>query len=255
MSLQLFNLKGKTAIVVGATMGLGKGMAKALAGAGADLVIASRNEANLQACAREIREETKANVLPVTFDVCKMQDIDKLVKEAMDEYGHIDILVNSAGMNIRKPVIEVTEQDWEAVMNVQLKGVYFTCQAAAKQMIKQGKGKIINMASLTSVLGLPNISVYGACKGGIVQISKAMAVEWTQYNINVNCIGPGYYKTEMTAPLFNDPEKAQGILRRIPMGRTGVPEDLAGAVIFLASDASDYMTGQVVFVDGGWLAG
>jgi len=255
MSLEIFNLKDKTAVVCGASRGLGKGMAKALASAGADVVLASRSENVLKEVAEEISEETGSKAFPVVYDITKMEDADKLVQKTMAEFGKIDILVNAAGMNIRKPVIEVTEKDWDTIMSIQLKGVFFTCQAVAKEMIKQGSGKIINTASLTSVIGLPNICIYGAAKGAIVQMTKGMAVEWAKHNINVNAIGPGYYKTEMTKALFEDEEKLKGLMSRIPMGRTGLSQDLAGTVVFLASDASDYITGQVVYVDGGWLAG
>ncbi|MDI3535152.1 MAG: hypothetical protein PWQ82_1517 [Thermosediminibacterales bacterium] len=255
MSLELFSLKGKTAIINGASRGLGKGMATALAAAGADVVLASRSEYVLKQVAQEIQANTGSKAVPVAFDITKIEDVNKLVEKTMSEFGKIDILVNAAGMNIRKPAVEVTESDWDYLMSVQLKGVFFTTQAVAKVMIKQKKGKIINTASLTSEIGLPNICIYCAAKGGISQLTKALAIEWAKYNINVNAVGPGYFKTEMTKPLFEDKEKLEGLLRRIPMDRTGLPEDLAGTVIFLASDASDYITGQTVYVDGGWLAG
>ena len=255
MSLELFNLKGKTAIIVGGSDGLGKGMALGLASAGANVVLASNNSSSLDKATLEIKSATGSEALGVTFDVAKKGDIQNLVAETVSNFGKVDILINSAGLNVRKPILECTEEDWDRVIGVQLKGVYFTCQAVAKQFVKQEtKGKIINIASLLSVIGIPDICMYAAAKGGIVQMSKGMAVEWAKYNINVNCIGPGYYKTGMTAPVFENKEKVEGLLRRIPMGRTGLPEDLAGAAIYLASDASDYMTGQVMYIDGGWLS-
>jgi len=254
MSTELFNLKGKSAIVVGGSKGLGKGMATALSSAGANVVIASRSQSALNLAAKDIEQQTENKILPISFDVSKEGDTERLAKQTLNEFGSIDILVNSAGMNIRKPAEDVTKEDWDTLMEVQLKGVFFTCQEVGKIMIKQKKGKIINLASLTSKLGLPNMIAYCAAKGGIVQMTRALATEWAKYNINVNAIGPGYYKTEQTKALFDDKERLEGLLRRIPMGRTGLPEDLAGAVIFLSSEASNYLTGQTIYVDGGWLS-
>jgi NAD(P)-dependent dehydrogenase (short-subunit alcohol dehydrogenase family) len=254
MSSKLFNLEGKTAIIVGGSKGLGKGMATALASAGANIVIASRSQNALDKVSKEINKITGVKILPIVFNVTEKGDIIKLVKKTVVSFNRIDILVNSAGMNIRKPAEEVTEEDWDNLMDVQLKGVFFTCQEVGKVMIRQKKGKIINIASLTSKLGLPNMIAYCSAKGGIVQMTKALATEWAKYNINVNAIGPGYYKTEQTKALFDDKEKLEGLLKRIPFGRTGLPEDLAGAIIFLASEGSNYLTGQTIYVDGGWLA-
>lgn len=255
MSLELFNLKGKTAMIVGGSKGLGKGMALGLASAGANIILASRNKVALDEAALDIKYTTGSKAIGISFDVGKKGDIEKLVDSVVSSFKKIDILVNSAGLNIRKPILECTTEDWDRIMDVQLKGVFFTCQAIARQFIKQKtKGKIINIASLTSMIAFHDICIYGAAKGGIIQMSKGMAVEWAEHNINVNCIGPGYYKTEMTAPLFKNRETIEGLLRRIPMGRTGLPDDLIGTVIYLASDASDYVTGQVMYVDGGWLS-
>lgn len=255
MSNELFNLKGKVALVSGASRGLGKGMAAALAKAGADVIISSRSQEALEVTAREIKEATSSKVYPVSCDIRDMHSIDNLIKKSVMKFGKIDILVNGAGMNIRKPIIEVTESDWDTLMGVNLKGGFFLCKAAAEVMIKQGNGKIINIASTASTVGFNNICMYCASKGAVLQMTKAMALEWAKYNINVNAIGPGSYKTEMTKVLYEDEEKHKGLLSRIPMGRTGVPEDLAGAVVFLGSEASNYITGQIIYVDGGWTAG
>jgi NAD(P)-dependent dehydrogenase (short-subunit alcohol dehydrogenase family) len=169
-------------------------------------------------------------------------------------FGRIDILLNAAGTQVRKPIFEMTEQDYDYLMSVNLKSVYFLGQAAARQMAKQGRGKIINVASLTSFIGINNISIYGTSKGGIVSMTRQFAIELAKYNIQVNAISPGYFITELTADLFKDPEKAKWVLGRIPIGRTGNPDDLAAAVVFLASEASNYITGQILSVDGGWLA-
>lgn len=249
------SLKGKTAVVIGGSKGLGFGMATGLAQAGANVVLVSRNQGQLDEAAAKITGETlNDNVIGISADITAIENINALVEKVCDKFGQIDILFNGAGVNKRFTALEFTETDWDAVQDTQLKYVFFMCQAVARQMIEKGiKGKIINIASLTSQLGLPNMISYCAAKGAIVQITKAMANEWAQYGINVNAIGPGYYETEMTAPLFADEKRRAELFARIPQKRFGLPSDLAGAAVFLASEASDYVTGQVLYVDGGFL--
>lgn len=250
-----FSLDGKTAIVVGGSKGLGFGMATGLAKAGANVVLVSRNQAQLDDAAARISADTSnGNVVGFATDITSIENINGLVQKVCDKFGQIDILFNGAGVNKRFSALEFTEEDWDTVQDTQLKYVFFMCQAVARQMVEKGiKGKIINIASLTSQLGLPNMVSYCAAKGAIVQITKAMANEWAQYGINVNAIGPGYYETEMTAPLFADEKRRAELFARIPQKRFGLPSDLAGAAVFLASEASDYITGQVIYVDGGFL--
>lgn len=251
----MFELKGKTAVVIGGSKGLGFGMATGLAEAGADVVLTSRKQNELDAAAEKICQNTGGNVVGISADITSMEGINQLIAKIEEKFGHIDILLNGAGVNVRKPVLEFEESDWDKVQDVQLKYVFFMCQAVAKHMIKNNiKGKIINIASLTSQLGLPNMVSYCAAKGAIVQITKAMANELAAYGINVNAIGPGYYETEMTKPIFENVEYANKLLSRIPKNRFGLPADLAGTAVFLASSASDYVTGQVVYVDGGFLS-
>lgn len=254
--MDIFSLKGKTAIVVGGSKGLGKGIAEGLAKAGANLVICTRNELALNLAVEEIREKVRSpNVLGISADITAKGGIDVLVARTSEVFRQIDILVNCAGVNIRKAAVDFTEADWDIVQDTQLKYVFFTCQAVARQMIeKHIKGKIINIASLSSQIGLPNMISYCCAKGGIVQMTKALAKELAPDGITVNAIGPGYYETEMTKPLFEDKAYLQKLLSRIPLGRTGYPDDLKGAAVFLSSAASDYVTGQVIYVDGGWLA-
>lgn len=247
------NLSRKVAIVTGGSRGLGKGMALALAEAGADVVVASRTLSALKEVSQEIKDKGRSS-LPIELDVWDLSSINRMVENAVKEFGKIDILVNNAGMNVRKPTIEVTEEDWNKIVNTNLKGTFFCAQAVGKVMIKQTKGKIINIGSLTSKVAFPNMAVYAATRGGILQLTKSLAVEWAKYNINVNAIGPGYFKTSQTATLFADKHWVEEILKKIPLGKTGLPEDLGGTVVFLASEASDYITGQMIFVDGGWLA-
>jgi len=233
--LDKFSLKGTVALVTGASRGLGQGMALALAQAGADLVLVARTKASL--------DETAAKA--ATLGVRAL---------AVRQFGRLDTLLNAAGTQVRKPLAEITEQDYDYLMSVNQKAVYFLSQAAANEMIRNGRGKIINIASLTSFIGIPNISIYGTSKGAVASMTRQFAVELAKHNIQVNAISPGYFITELTAALFADPERAKWVLSKIPMGRTGSPEDLAGAVVFLASAASDYITGQIVSVDGGWLS-
>jgi len=254
-SENLFSLHGKVSIVTGAGRGLGYGIARALAGAGSDLIVVSRSSDELERVSQEIITETKQRVLPLSIDLTREGEIKRLVKAVLDKFGRIDVLVNNAGTNIRKPFLELTQEDFDDVVRINLRAVFFLTQAVVKQMMKQKKGKIINIASLGSQIGLRNISVYTATKGGIASLTRTLALELAPYNINVNAIAPGYYRTKMTETAFQDEDLHRWILSRIPMGRVGVPEDLEGTAIFLASLASDYVTGQIVFVDGGWIAG
>lgn len=253
--MELFSLKGKTAIVIGGSKGLGYGMSSGLAAAGADVVLSSRKQADLDQAAAAMSAETGGNVVGIAADVSTKAGVDGLVSAVVERFGHIDILINSAGLNVRKAALDFTEEDWDAVQDVQLKSAFLTCQAVAQHMIEKGiHGRLINIASLLSQLGLKNMISYCAAKGGIVQLTKGLANELAQYGINVNAIGPGYYETEMTKPVFADPVRRAELFARIPMQRFGLPKDLAGAAIFLASDASSYVTGQVIYVDGGFLA-
>lgn len=253
MILDKMSLNGKVGIVTGASKGLGRSMALALAEAGADLAIVSRGIPDLTNVANEIKELGR-KVLPISADMTDSKQIDGVVQKTLAEFGKIDILINNAGTTIRQNIEDVTEEAWDTVMNLNIKGAFFCAQAVGKVMIKQGKGKIINTASLLSAIGGPKAVAYAAAKGGIAQITRCMAVEWSKYNINVNAIAPGYFRTPLTQPLQDDPERSAKILSRIPMGRWGEPDDLKGIAVFLASEASDYVTGQVIFVDGGWMA-
>jgi NAD(P)-dependent dehydrogenase (short-subunit alcohol dehydrogenase family) len=252
--MDLFSLKGKTAIVVGGSKGLCKGIATGFSQAGANVVIASRKQGDLDIAAKDIMSKTGGVVKGIAADITSVNACEELVKKVVAEFGQVDILLNGAGLNIRKPMIEYTEEDWDKVLDVQLKYVFFMGQAVAKQMIEKNvKGKIINICSLNSELGLKNMVAYVAAKGGVKQMTKAMAHELAQYSISVNAIGPGYFETEMTKPIFENPDNIRRFKERIPFGRTGFPEDLIGTAIFLASPASDYVVGQTIYVDGGYL--
>lgn len=254
MILEKFSLNGKSGIVTGGGSGIGKGMATGLVQAGAEIAIAGRNRERLEGAARELRK-FGGPVIPVQADVSRMDQIQDLVDRTVKEFGKIDFLFNNAGTIRRAPAEDLSEKDWDDVMNVNLKGPFFLAQAVARVMISQKrKGKIINTSSLISVSGGRRTPSYAASKGGIAQITKAMANDWAEYNILVNAIGPGWVTTELTESLHEDKERFAEVSSRISLGRWSDPEDLAGAAVFLASDASDYMTGQTLFVDGGWLS-
>jgi NAD(P)-dependent dehydrogenase (short-subunit alcohol dehydrogenase family) len=252
-----FGLEGKVALVTGAGRGLGRAMALALGQAGADLALVSRTKEELTEVSEKIRSlDPKRKVLAVPADLALSDEIPGLVDTVLGEFSRIDILINNAGRNVRGPAENVAIEDWDGVVDLNLKSAFVMAQAVGRAMIRQGYGKIINTASLTSFIGLPNMIAYCASRGGVAQMTKALAVEWAKYGVRVNAIAPGYFMTKMTEPLFQDAERKKWILSKIPMGRTGDPEkDLSGVVVFLASPASDYMTGQIVISDGGWMAG
>ncbi|MHB1132111.1 MAG: glucose 1-dehydrogenase [Chloroflexota bacterium] len=253
MILDKLSLAGQVALITGAGSGLGRGIALALGQAGANVVLAARRPAPLETAAATLRDWGR-RTLVVPTDVTHAESVQQLAAAALSEFGQIDILCNAAGINRRTPLLELSEAGWDEVIASNLKSVFLVSQAVGRHMTARRRGKIINIASLTSVIGIEHIAAYGASKGGVVQLTKAMAVEWAKYRINVNAIGPGYFHTDLTEAVFNDPARAAWVRSRIPFGQEGVPEDLAGAAVYLASEASDYVTGQVIYVDGGWLS-
>jgi NAD(P)-dependent dehydrogenase (short-subunit alcohol dehydrogenase family) len=252
--LDVFSLAGKVSFVTGGGRGLGLGIAKALAGAGSDLVLVARTESQLREAAESIAADFGTQVETIAGDLTQVERFPEYIERTLSRFGRIDVFVNNAGSNIRKPFLEVTLEDFRQVMDIQMKSAYFMAQAAAREMVKNGRGKIINLASLTSKIAVPNISVYGAAKGGIFSLTKSLAVELAPHNINVNAVAPGYIRTAMTEPAFQDKERCEWMLSRIPLARFGSPADIGNTVLFLASTASDYLTGEVIYVDGGWMA-
>ncbi|HPK02475.1 MAG TPA: glucose 1-dehydrogenase [Candidatus Sumerlaeota bacterium] len=245
-----FDLSGRVALVTGASRGLGQYMARALARAGADLVITSRNRDSLTDFQREI-EALGRRALPLPLDVTDEGSIRAMARDALAQYGRIDILVNNAGRNRRKPALDVTWEDWDFVVNANLRGTFFVAQAVAPSMIERGYGRIINIGSVTCVFGYAGLAPYCASRGGTRQLTMSLADEWGPYGVTVNCLAPGWFKTAQTAVLYNDPEWVEYLVDRIPVKRPGLPTDLDGAVVFLASEASRYVTGQTLLVDGG----
>lgn len=252
MVKDLFDLEGKVAIVTGASRGLGQAMAIALAQAGANVV--GVGQSNMTSTKEEVEKAGK-KFLEIKADLTSTEKVNEIVEKTIENFGRIDILVNNAGTIRREDAIDYTQEDWDAILNLNLKTVFFLSQRVAKEFIKQKSGgKIINIASMLSFQGGIRVPAYTASKSGIAGITKALANEWAKSNINVNAIAPGYMATDNTKAIREDDKRNLEILERIPAGRWGTPEDLAGAVVFLASKASDYVNGYTLAVDGGWLA-
>jgi gluconate 5-dehydrogenase len=245
-----FDLTGKTALVTGASRGLGQQYARALASAGADLAITSRTRASLEPFADEMKSRGR-RVVCVELDVRNQASIEAAVADAVAQLGHLDILVNNAGCNIRKPAVDVTWDDWNTILDTNLRGAFFVAQAVAKHMITRGSGRIINIGSVTCVAGYAGLGPYGASRGGIKQMTMSLAHDWGPHGITVNCLAPGWFKTEQNRALYEDAGWVEYLCERVPLGRPGQPGDLDGALLLLASDASRYITGQTLLVDGG----
>ena len=251
-TMDRFSLEGKVAIVTGATRGIGQAAAVGLAEGGADVAVLGNTSSPDETC-RQI-EALGHIALPFQGDVCDGAFREHVVTEVLNRWGQIDILVNSAGTQIRTPAVDFAEADWDRVLDVNLTSVFRMCQRVGREMLKRKSGKIINIASMQSFTGGITIPAYAASKGGVAQITKALANEWARDNVNVNAIAPGYILTELTQPLFDDPVRSKEIGDRIPIQRWGRPEDMKGAVIFLASAAAEFVHGQILLVDGGWMA-
>jgi len=246
----LFDLTGQVAIVTGTSRGLGQYFARALAKAGADLVLTSRKRYSLRAFETEVKSLGRRAVT-LELDVREPASIERMVSEATAAFGQIHILVNNAGCNVRKPALDVTWDDWNLVLDTNLRGSFFVAQAVARGMIEHGYGRIINIGSVTSVFGFAGLAPYCASRGGIRQLTMSLADDWGRHGVTVNCLAPGWFKTEQNKVLYEDPEWVEYLTDRIPVKRAGLPHDLDGAVVFLASEASRYITGQTLLVDGG----
>ena len=245
-----FDLTGKVAIVTGTSRGLGQYMGRALARAGADLVITSRHAETLEPFKAEI-EALGHRAVPLQLDVRDYDSIQSMVSDAHDAYGKIDILVNNAGCNVRKPSVDITWDEWNLVLDTNLRGAFFVAQAVARHMIPRGYGRIVNIGSVTSVAGYAGLAPYCASRGGVKQLTMSLADDWGRHGITVNCLAPGWFRTEQNKVLYENEEWVEYICDRIPLKRPGQPNDLDGAIVFLASDASEYVTAQILLVDGG----
>ena len=249
----LFDLTGRVAVVTGAGKGLGRAMALALAAAGADVVVSSRTAADIDEVRDEIRDlGRRAEAVPA--DCAEETSCEHLITSTIERLGKVDILVNNAGINVRKPILELGAEEFDRVLKTNLYGYFYCARAAGKHMVARGSGKIINISSMMGRVALPAQGAYASSKGAVEQLTNVLALEWAQAGVQVNAIAPAYCETPLTKPVFNDPERHRFVCERTPMGRWGQPYELAGAVIFLASDASSFVTGHVLKVDGGWNA-
>ena len=250
MSNSLFDLTGQVALVTGTSRGLGQYFARALAKAGADLILTSRKRETLAEFEAEIRSLGRRAV-SLDLDVRDEASIKRMAAEAEAAFGAIHILVNNAGCNVRKPALDVTWDDWNLILDTNLRGSFFVAQAIARGMIERRYGRIINIGSVTSVFGYGGLAPYGASRGGIRQLTMSLADDWGPHGVTVNCLAPGWFKTTQNQVMYENPEWVDYLIERIPLKRPGMPGDLDGAVVFLASEASRYITGQILLVDGG----
>lgn len=252
-TLSLFNLKGKTVLISGSGSGIGFALAEGLAGAGAKIILNGRNESKLDDAEKKLLK-SGAEVSKLVFDVTRSDEVKTAIKNYENNEGPIDILINNAGINLRKPFENFEEKEWKNILDININGAMIVSQAVASFMIDRKAGKIINICSMQSELGRPTIVPYAVSKGAIKMLTKGLCAEWAKYNIQVNGIGPGYFETELTQPLQDDPKFDEWFRNRTPAGRWGKPSELIGAAVFLASDAANYVNGHILYVDGGLLA-
>jgi len=253
MVFDKMRLDGRVALVTGSGRGLGRAMALALAEAGADVVVTARTKKEIHETASEIKALGKRS-MPIVCNVTKRSSVEKVVSKALSKFGRVDILVNNAGLAIVKPFLEFDEKEWKTTMDTNLKSMFLFCQAVGPAMMKQGGGKVINITSVLGAKGRAGMVPYAASKGGVIQLTRTLAIEWAPYHINVNAIGPGAFYTRPMKVVLDDPKLGPIRRDKIPLKRHGHPEELGALVVYLASSASDYMTGEVIYVDGGELA-
>jgi len=253
MAFPGFDLAGRTAVVIGGTSGIGRAIALGLAQAGANVVCSSRRQQQVEEASAEI-EAIGRRTIQCTSDVADRQSLKDLLKACIMEFGRVDILVNSAGRTKREPTVDQSEEDWNAILETNLNGTLRSCQVFGRHMVANGYGRIINIASLSTFVSLFEVAAYSASKAAVASLTKSLAIEWAKSGVNVNAIAPGVFRTALNQKLLDETPRGQEFLTRTPMGRFGKVEELAGAAVFLASDAASYVTGEVLVVDGGFLA-
>jgi NAD(P)-dependent dehydrogenase (short-subunit alcohol dehydrogenase family) len=253
MGFAKFDLNQKTAVVIGGTSGIGRAIAHGLAEAGADVVCSSRRSEQVETAAAEIESLGRRTIRCVS-DVSSRESLQSLLDASIEEFGKVDILVNSAGRTKREPTLDVSEEDWNLILETNLTGTLRSCQIFGRHMLDNGYGRIINIASLSSFVSLFEVAAYSASKAAVASLTRSLAIEWAKHGINVNAIAPGVFKTALNQKLLEETDRGKEFLTRTPMGRFGKVEELAGAAVFLASDAASFVTGEVLVVDGGFLA-
>ena len=253
MNPQLFSLEGKVAVVTGGTSGIGRALSLGLADAGADVIATARRQQQVDETAKEI-EARGRKTLRMASDVGDRASLEKLLAATLEAFGKVDILVNCAGMIKRRPTIDLPEEEWNNILNVNLTGTLRACQVFGRSMLERGYGRIINIASLNSFVALSEVAAYAASKAGVASLTRSLAVEWSKKGVTVNAVAPGVFRTDLNAQLLDSTPRGQELLMRTPMGRFGKTEELIGAVVYLASDSASFVTGQILVVDGGFLA-
>jgi NAD(P)-dependent dehydrogenase (short-subunit alcohol dehydrogenase family) len=253
MNPQVFSLEGKVAIVTGGTSGIGKALSLGLADAGADVIATARRQQQVDDTAKEIEARGRKS-LRIASDVGDRGSLEKLLADTLEAFGKVDILVNCAGMIKRTPTLDLAEADWNNILNVNLTGTLRACQVFGRSMLERGYGRIINIASLNSFVALSEVAAYAASKAGVASLTRSLAVEWSKKGVTVNAVAPGVFRTDLNAQLLDSTPRGQELLMRTPMGRFGKTEELIGAVVYLASDSASFVTGQILVVDGGFLA-
>jgi NAD(P)-dependent dehydrogenase (short-subunit alcohol dehydrogenase family) len=253
MNPQVFSLEGKVAVVTGGTSGIGRALSLGLADAGADVIATARRQQQVDETAKEI-EARGRKTLRIASDVGDRASLEKLLAATLESFGKVDILVNCAGMIKRRPTIDLPEEEWNNILNVNLTGTLRACQVFGRSMLERGYGRIINIASLNSFVALSEVAAYAASKAGVASLTRSLAVEWSKKGVTVNAVAPGVFRTDLNAQLLDSTPRGQELLMRTPMGRFGKTEELIGAVVYLASDSASFVTGQILVVDGGFLA-
>ncbi len=253
MTSQLLSLEGKVAVVTGGTSGIGRALSLGLADAGADVIATARRQQQVEDTATEIEARGRKTIRQAS-DVCDRASLEALLAAALDKFGKVDILVNCAGIIKRRPTLEVTEEEWNGIINTNLTGTLRACQVFGKHMLDRGYGRIINISSLNAFAALSEVTAYAASKAGVASLTRSLAVEWSKKGVTVNAIAPGVFRTDLNAQLLDSTARGQELLMRTPMGRFGKTEELIGALVYLASNSSSFVTGQTIVVDGGFLA-